>query len=132
LLVACSLLGAFNPNPEIRLRTIALGSRTTRKGSVATLQEQSDMLQPMLLLAPSVSGLFKWRQFEPEMILLAIPLVVSAFHSSTVTSRNKRYGPELWPRLLPQELQGCDPLESLKGKTCCRQVKFYSGVYALA
>jgi hypothetical protein len=24
------------------------------------------------------------------------------------------------------------PLESLKGKTCCRQVKFYSGVYALA
>ena len=23
-------------------------------------------------------------------------------------------------------------LESLKGKTCCRQVKFYSGVYALA
>jgi hypothetical protein len=53
------------------------------------------MLQPMLLLTPSVSGLFKWRQFEPEMILLAIPLVVSAFHSSTVTSRNKRYGPEL-------------------------------------
>src|SRR6267154_3855035 len=26
----------------------------------------------MLLLAPSVSGLFKWRQFEPEMILLAV------------------------------------------------------------
>jgi len=26
----------------------------------------------MLLLTPSVSGLFKWRQFEPEMILLAI------------------------------------------------------------
>jgi hypothetical protein len=23
-------------------------------------------------------------------------------------------------------------LEALKGKTCCRQVKFYSGVYALA
>ena len=23
-------------------------------------------------------------------------------------------------------------LESLKGKTCCRQVKFHSGVYALA
>src|SRR6516164_4656344 len=26
----------------------------------------------MLLLTPSVSGLFKWRQFEPEMILLSI------------------------------------------------------------
>jgi hypothetical protein len=26
----------------------------------------------MLLLTPSVSGLFKWRQFEPEVILLAI------------------------------------------------------------
>src|SRR5215472_2558317 len=26
----------------------------------------------MLLLMPSVSGLFKWRQFEPEVILLAV------------------------------------------------------------
>jgi hypothetical protein len=26
----------------------------------------------MLLLASSVCGLFKWRQFEPEMILLAV------------------------------------------------------------
>src|SRR5271169_2905650 len=26
----------------------------------------------MLLLTPSVSGLFKWRQFEPEVILLAV------------------------------------------------------------
>jgi transposase-like protein len=26
----------------------------------------------MLLLAPSVCGLFKWRQFEPEVILLAV------------------------------------------------------------
>ena len=26
----------------------------------------------MLLLASSVCGLFKWRQFEPEVILLAI------------------------------------------------------------
>jgi len=25
-----------------------------------------------MLLAPSVSGLFKWRQFESEVILLAI------------------------------------------------------------
>jgi len=26
----------------------------------------------MLILAPSVCGLFKWRQFEPEVILLAV------------------------------------------------------------
>jgi len=26
----------------------------------------------MLLLASSVCGLFKWRQFEPEVILLAV------------------------------------------------------------
>jgi hypothetical protein len=26
----------------------------------------------MLLLMPSVCGLFKWRQFEPEVILLAV------------------------------------------------------------
>ena len=25
-----------------------------------------------MILAPSVAGLFKWRQFEPEMILLAV------------------------------------------------------------
>jgi transposase-like protein len=25
-----------------------------------------------MLLAPSVSGLFKWREFEPEIILLAV------------------------------------------------------------
>src|ERR1700746_4194800 len=25
-----------------------------------------------MLLAPSISGLFKWRQFEPEVILLAV------------------------------------------------------------
>jgi transposase-like protein len=25
-----------------------------------------------MLLAPSVVALFKWRQFEPEMILLAV------------------------------------------------------------
>jgi len=33
----------------------------------------------MLLLTPSVSGLFKWRQFEPEMILLASGLVLAFF-----------------------------------------------------
>ena len=41
------------------------------RGSVATLQEWSDKLADMVL-APSVAGLFKWRQFEPEVILLAV------------------------------------------------------------
>jgi hypothetical protein len=40
-------------------------------GSVATLQECFDKLG-RYVLAPSVSGLFKWRQFEPEVILLAV------------------------------------------------------------
>jgi hypothetical protein len=40
-------------------------------GSVATLQEQSDKRADMVL-APSVAGLFKWRLFEPEVILLAV------------------------------------------------------------
>jgi hypothetical protein len=44
---------------------------STPGGSVATLQECFDKLADMLL-APSVAGLFKWRQFEPEMILLAV------------------------------------------------------------
>ena len=32
-----------------------------------------------MLLAPSISGLFKWRQFEPEVILLAGRLVPALF-----------------------------------------------------
>jgi IS6 family transposase len=37
------------------------------------LQEWSDKLADMVL-APSVAGLFKWRQIEPEVILLAVGL----------------------------------------------------------
>ena len=33
----------------------------------------------MLLLASSVCGLFKWRQFEPEVILLAGGMVLALF-----------------------------------------------------
>jgi hypothetical protein len=40
-------------------------------GSVATLQEWTGSWADMVL-APSVAGLFKWRQFEPEVILLAV------------------------------------------------------------
>jgi hypothetical protein len=35
------------------------------------LREWSDKLADMVL-APSVAGLFKWRQFEPEVILRAV------------------------------------------------------------
>ena len=41
--------------------------RGRREGSVATLQEWSDSWADMVLAAS-----FKWRQFEPEVILLAI------------------------------------------------------------
>src|ERR1700730_18736486 len=40
-----------------------------------------------MVLAPSVAGLFKWRQFEPEMILLAV-VGTCVSHCRTVTSRN--------------------------------------------
>ena len=40
-------------------------------GRVATLQECSDKLADMVL-AFLVAGLFKWRQFEPEVILLGV------------------------------------------------------------
>src|SRR6267154_945521 len=70
----------------------------------------------MLLLAPSVSGLFKWLQFEPEVILLAtgwylrfslsyrdveellVERGVSADHV-TVWRWVQRYSPELERRL---------------------------------
>ena len=32
-----------------------------------------------MLLAPSISGLFKWRQFEPEVILLAVGWYLALF-----------------------------------------------------
>ena len=34
---------------------------------------------PVLLLVSLVCGLFKWRQFEPEVILLAVGLVPALF-----------------------------------------------------
>jgi transposase-like protein len=44
----------------------------------------------MLLLASSGCGLFKWRQFEPEMILLAVGWYLRF---------SQRYAPELERRL---------------------------------
>src|SRR5260370_42684653 len=85
------------------------------RGSVATLQEWSDNAGPMLL-ASSVSCLFKWRQFEPEVILLAVGwclrfslsyrdveelLAERGLHADHVTVWRwvQRYAPELeWSR----------------------------------
>jgi IS6 family transposase len=39
---------------------------------VSQLCRYSVLGWPVLLLASSVCGLFKWRQFEPEIILLAV------------------------------------------------------------
>src|SRR6266446_2289216 len=49
-------------------------------GSVATLQSPRGRLAGCSSWRPSVCGLFKWRQFEPEVILMAMgvdPTVVS-------------------------------------------------------
>ena len=73
----------------------------------------------MLLLTPSVSGLFKWRQFEPEVILLAVGWYLRFSLSYrdveellaergllvdhvTVWRWVQRYAPELERRLRPQ------------------------------
>jgi hypothetical protein len=42
----------------------------------------------MLLLASSFSGLFKWRQFEPEVILLAVGWYLRLF---LVCSRRAKF-----------------------------------------
>src|SRR5258707_12488554 len=70
----------------------------------------------MLLLASSVCGLFKWRQFEPEVILLAVGWYLRFFlsyrdveelvaqrgldaHPATVWPAGQGYAPELHPCL---------------------------------
>jgi transposase, IS6 family len=72
-----------------------------------------------MLLASSVSGLFKWRQFEPEVILLAVGwylrfslsyrdveelLAERALHADHVTVWRwvQRYAPEMERRLRPR------------------------------
>jgi len=69
-----------------------------------------------MLLAPSVSGLFKWRQFEPEVILMAVGwylrfslsyrdveelLAERGLHADHVTVWHwvQRYAPEMERRL---------------------------------
>ena len=71
-----------------------------------------------MVLAPSAAGLFKWRQFEPEMILLAVGwylrfslsyrdveelLAERGLHADHVTVWRwvQRYGPEIQRRLRP-------------------------------
>jgi IS6 family transposase len=73
----------------------------------------------MFLLTPSVSGLFKWRQFEPEVILLAVgwylrfslsyrdveELLVErglSVDHVTVWRWVQRYAPEIQHRLRPR------------------------------
>ena len=72
-----------------------------------------------MVLAPSVAGLFKWRQFEPEMILLAVGWYLRFSLSYrdveellaerglrvdhvTVWRWVQRYAPEIQRRLRPQ------------------------------
>jgi IS6 family transposase len=52
-----------------------------------------------MLLAPSISGLFKWRQFEAEVILLAVAERGLWVDHVTVWRWVQRYTPELQRRL---------------------------------
>src|SRR5260221_11068292 len=93
----------------------------------------------MLLLASSVCGLFKWRQFEPEVILLAVGwylrfslsyrdveelLAERGLHADHVTGWRwvQRYAPEL-QRCLRRHLKPTnyswrmdEPIVRVKGK----------------
>jgi hypothetical protein len=77
-----------------------------------------------MVLAPSVAGLFKWRQFEPEMILLAVGWYLRFSLSYrdveelfaerdlradhvTVWRWVQRYTPEIQRRLRPQLRPSC-------------------------
>ena len=56
----------------------------------------------MLVLASSVCGLFKWRQFEPEVILLAVGLYLRFSLSyrdveELLAARRSRHGLEVGP-----------------------------------
>jgi IS6 family transposase len=72
-----------------------------------------------MVLAPSVAGLFKWRQFEPEMILLAVGWFLRfslsyrdveellaerglSVDHVTVWRWGQRYAPEIQRRLRPR------------------------------
>ena len=72
-----------------------------------------------MVLAPAVAGLFKWRQFEPEVILLAVGwylrfslsyrdveelLAERGLHADHVTVWRwvQRYAPEIQRRLRPR------------------------------
>jgi IS6 family transposase len=54
----------------------------------------------MLLLASSVCGLFKWRQFEPEVILLAVGWYLR-FSLSSVMWRNSLPNADFWSTTSP-------------------------------
>ena len=81
----------------------------------------------MLLLASSVCGLFKWRQFEPEVILLAVGwylrfslsyrnveelLTERGLHADHVTVWRwvQRYAPEMERRFPSPSTYDVEPL----------------------
>jgi IS6 family transposase len=68
----------------------------------------------MLLLASSVCGLFKWRQFEPEVILLAVGWYlrfslsyrdVEELLAERGCARRSRQGVAMGPKRYAPELQ---------------------------
>src|SRR6266446_4248312 len=70
----CSLRESWTcPIRNSRNLPIALaGCRCSTEREVLQLCRSALIRWADMVLAPSVAGLFKWRQFEPEMILLAV------------------------------------------------------------
>src|SRR5258708_27043349 len=74
-------VGALTPSELNRAqRTAFQGANEEQSGKSASLAAMAVLqlcrsaltILADMVLAPSVAGLFKWRQFEPEMILLAV------------------------------------------------------------
>jgi hypothetical protein len=74
----------------------------------------------MLILASSVCGLFKWRQFEPEVILLAVGWYLRFFGPPTeaLTIRVPHTGQAgacPYRRVLGRNSEGCQESSSYQG-----------------
>ena len=65
-----------------------------------------------MLLAPSVCGLFKWRQFEPEVILLAVGWYLMLGFKRFETAAVTIHGIELAEKIKKQQFN----IKPLTGK----------------
>jgi membrane protein len=69
-----AMIFKFLPDAKLSWRDVRLGAALTAALFLEVLQLCRSALISWadMVLASSVAGLFKWRQFEPEVILLAV------------------------------------------------------------